>query len=75
MAGVDPAALVEVINDAQAEGLAVQVALYNVPAPVERDVAEICAAIDSIGDVGAALRGHARDPTRPPTRATAGDVV
>ncbi|WP_197287946.1 zinc ribbon domain-containing protein [Nocardia sp. NRRL S-836] len=58
MAGVDPAALVEAINDAQAERLAARAALDNIPAPVERDIAEIYAAIDSIGDVGAALRGH-----------------
>ncbi|MGW6928472.1 recombinase family protein [Lentzea sp. NPDC054927] len=62
MAGVDPAALVEAINEAQAERLASRAALDNVPAPVEVDVAEIYAAIDLIGDVSAALRGHA--PTR-----------
>jgi hypothetical protein len=60
--GVDPTALVEAINEAQAERLASRAALDNLPAPVEVDVAEIYAAIDSIGDVSAALRGHA--PTR-----------
>ncbi|MET8760656.1 hypothetical protein [Lentzea sp. NPDC004782] len=60
MAGVDPAALVEAINEAQAERLASRAALDNVPALVEVDVAEIYAAIDSIGDVSAALRGSAQ---------------
>jgi len=46
MADVDPAALVEAINEAQAERLASRAALDNVPAPVEVDVAEIYAAID-----------------------------
>lgn len=59
MAGVDPAALVEAINEAQAERLASRAALDDVPAPVKVDVAEIYAAIDLIGDVSAALGGSA----------------
>lgn len=54
-AGVDPSALVEVINQAQAERAAAEAELANVPASTMITDAEIHAMIDSLGDVGAAL--------------------
>ncbi|GAA2806838.1 recombinase family protein [Saccharopolyspora taberi] len=54
-AGVDPAALTEAINEAQAERAAAQAELNNAPAPNALTDAEIYAMIDSLGDVGAAL--------------------
>lgn len=54
-AGVDPAALVEVINPAQAERAAAQAELTNVPADNTLTAAEVYAMIDYLGDVGAAL--------------------
>ncbi|MFI6025087.1 recombinase family protein [Amycolatopsis magusensis] len=54
-AGVDPAAVVEAINAAQAEREAAKAELHNLP---KRDVigrAEVHAMIDSLGDVPAAL--------------------
>jgi DNA invertase Pin-like site-specific DNA recombinase len=54
-AGVDPAALVEAINEAQAQRTAAQAELEGAPAPNELTDAEVYAMIDSLGDVGAAL--------------------
>ena len=54
-AGVDPAALVEPINEAQAQRTALRAELDNSPMPSLRSDAEIYAMIDSLGDVGAAL--------------------
>ncbi|EWC59255.1 Site-specific recombinase [Actinokineospora spheciospongiae] len=54
-AGVDPAALVEPINQAQADRVAAQVEMDNQPAVGELDRAEVYAMIDSLGDVGATL--------------------
>jgi hypothetical protein len=54
-AGVDPSALVEVINQAQAERVAAETELANQPATAMITDAEIHAMIDSLGDVGAAL--------------------
>ncbi len=54
-AGVDPAALVEAINEAQAQRAAARAELEGAPAPNELTDAEVYAMIDSLGDVGAAL--------------------
>lgn len=56
-AGVDPAALVEAINDAQAQYDATRAELAGTPAPDALSAAEVHAMIDSLGDVGAALSG------------------
>lgn len=60
-AGVDPSALVEVINQAQAERAAAEAELANLPATAMITDAEIHAMIDSLGDVGAALNGAKPD--------------
>lgn len=54
-AGVDPTALVEVINAAQAERIAAQAEINNTPAPDLMDAAEVYARIDMLGNVGAKL--------------------
>ena len=54
-ADVDPTALVEVINAAQAEWAAAQAEVDHAPAPDLMDAAEVYARIDSIGDVPAKL--------------------
>jgi hypothetical protein len=54
-AGVDPGALVEAINAAQAERTAAQAEINNTPAPVLMDAAEVYARIDMLGDVPAKL--------------------
>jgi hypothetical protein len=54
-AGVDPVALVEVINAAQAERAAAQAEIEHAPAPDLMDAAEVYARIDSVGDVTAKL--------------------
>jgi hypothetical protein len=56
-AGVDPVALVESINDAQAQRTALRAELASAPMPSLRSDGEIYAMIDSLGDVGAALNG------------------
>ena len=56
-AGVDPAALVESINEAQAQRTALRAELVNAPMPSLRSDAEVYAMIDSLGDVGGALSG------------------
>jgi Recombinase zinc beta ribbon domain len=56
-AGVDPAALVEVINAAQAEREAARATLATVGRTDALTDAEVYAMIDSLGDIGAALRG------------------
>ncbi|MER7010346.1 recombinase family protein [Saccharopolyspora sp. NPDC000359] len=55
-AGADPAALVEAINEAQAERAAAQAELDNAPDPRALGEAEVYAMIDSLGDVGEALK-------------------
>ena len=55
-AGVDPAALVEVINAAQAEREAAHAAVERVGSVQALSKAEVYAMIDSLGDVGAALK-------------------
>lgn len=53
--GVDPEALVEAINQAQAERAAARAELNGTPTPSALTEAEAYAMIDSLGDVGAAL--------------------
>ncbi|WP_110081286.1 hypothetical protein [Actinokineospora spheciospongiae] len=53
--GVDPAALVEPINQAQTDRVAAQVEMDNQPATGDLDRAEVYAMIDSLGDVGTTL--------------------
>jgi hypothetical protein len=52
---VDPVALVQGINEAQAERAPAQAELQNTSVPEALSDAEIRAMIDSLGDVGAAL--------------------
>jgi integrase len=54
-AGVDPGALVEAINAAQAERAAAHAEINNTPAPELMDAAEVYARIDMLGDVPAKL--------------------
>jgi DNA invertase Pin-like site-specific DNA recombinase len=54
-AGVDPAAVVDAINEAQAERATARAELDNAPAPRQLPDGDIYARIDSLGDVGAAL--------------------
>ncbi|MFI9387610.1 hypothetical protein [Kutzneria sp. NPDC052558] len=54
-AGVDPAALLEAINEAQAERAAARAELDNAPTPDALADADVFAMIDSLGDVGAVL--------------------
>ncbi|MCE7003260.1 recombinase family protein [Kibdelosporangium philippinense] len=56
-AGVDPAALVEVINQAQAERAAARAELDNAPTEGELTDAEVYAMLDSMGDVASVLTG------------------
>ncbi|MGH3935787.1 MAG: recombinase family protein, partial [Pseudonocardiaceae bacterium] len=57
-AGVDPAALVDAINEAQAARAAARAELENAPAaPNTLSPAEAYAMVDALGDVGAALSG------------------
>lgn len=60
-AGVDPAALVESINEAQAERKAAEAELDAVPTTNIITEAEIHARIDSLGDMGEALNGAKPD--------------
>jgi hypothetical protein len=53
--GVDPAALVDVINEAQALRAAARAELDGTPAPNLLTDAEVYTMIDSLGDVAAAL--------------------
>ncbi|WP_093420201.1 recombinase family protein [Saccharopolyspora flava] len=54
-AGVDPVALVESVNEAQAEREAAQAELANAPKPDALTDADLHAVLDSLGDVGRAL--------------------
>ncbi|MPZ65435.1 MAG: hypothetical protein GEU83_07905 [Pseudonocardiaceae bacterium] len=54
-AGVDPAAVVEAINEAQAQCAAARAEIDGTPAPNTLAEAEVYAMIDSLGDVGAVL--------------------
>jgi hypothetical protein len=55
-AGVDPAALVESINEAQAQRAAARAELDGAPVPNVLEPAEVYAMIDSLGDVGRELK-------------------
>ncbi|MFC5288508.1 recombinase family protein [Actinokineospora guangxiensis] len=55
-AGVDPSALVEVINQAQAECETARAEIGNFPTSGSLDQAEVYAMIDALGDVGAVLK-------------------
>jgi hypothetical protein len=61
-AGVDPAAVVEAINAAQAERAAARVELEHRPATATFGRAEVYAMLDSLGDVSRAL--NSRRPER-----------
>ncbi|MCA1676357.1 MAG: recombinase family protein, partial [Actinobacteria bacterium] len=56
-AGVDPAALVDAINEAQAARAAARAELDNTPAPNTLSAAEVYVMVDALGDVGEALSG------------------
>ncbi|CCH33022.1 recombinase family protein [Actinosynnema sp. NPDC047251] len=56
IAGIDPMALVEPMNEAQAVRAAAKAELEGTPPPDTLTAAEVHAMIDSLGDVGAALR-------------------
>ena len=60
-AGVDPAALVESMNQAQVERAAARAELDNAPEPTALTDSEVYAMIDSLGDVG---RSIGRGPER-----------
>jgi hypothetical protein len=60
-AGIDPAALVEAINEAQAQRAAARAELDNAPAPNTLRDAEVYAMIDSLGNVGEALANPKRE--------------
>ena len=60
-AGVDPAALVESMNQTQAERTAARAELDSAPEPTALTDAEVYAMIDSLGNVGAALSGSDPD--------------
>lgn len=60
-AGIDPTALVEAINTAQAERAAAQAEINNTPAPNLMEAAEVYARIDSFGDVPATLNRGSRE--------------
>jgi hypothetical protein len=55
-AGIDPNAMVDAINEAQAQRAAAQAELDGAPAPTAITDAEVYAMIDALGDVGAALK-------------------
>jgi hypothetical protein len=59
--GVDPVALVDVINEAQRERTAARAELEGAPAPNLLTDAEVYTMADSLGDVGAALSGAKPD--------------
>ncbi|WP_236004783.1 zinc ribbon domain-containing protein [Amycolatopsis pittospori] len=61
-AGVDPAALVDAMNLAQAERQAAREELENLPESATIDAAEVYAMLDSLGDVERAL--NSRNPDR-----------
>ena len=61
-AGIDPTALVDAVNQAQAVRAAARAELDNTPAPDLLGNAEVYAMVDSLGDVGKAL--HQARPDR-----------
>ncbi|MFF5988361.1 hypothetical protein [Prauserella flavalba] len=61
-AGVDPTALVEVINEAQAERAAARAALESLPDAPSVTRADVYAMIDSLGDVRSAITENKPTP-------------
>ena len=61
VAGIDPAAVKEPINGAQAQREAARVALAAAPPSGRLDVAEVYAMIDALGDVGEAIKNARPD--------------
>ncbi|WP_433279552.1 recombinase zinc beta ribbon domain-containing protein [Pseudonocardia xinjiangensis] len=59
--GIDPAALVDAINEAQAQRVAARAELDGTPAPNMLTDAEVYAMVDSLGGVGAALSDARED--------------
>lgn len=55
-AGIDPIAVIDAINEAQAQRAAARAELEGAPAPTLVTDAEVYAMVDSLGDVGAALK-------------------
>jgi len=55
-AGIDPTAIVDAVNDAQAQRLAARAELDGLPAASRVTRAELFARLDSMGDVGAVLK-------------------
>jgi hypothetical protein len=60
-AGVDPAALVEPMNHAQAERQAAKEELQHLPEAQTVDVANVYAMLDSLGDVARHLNSRSPD--------------
>jgi hypothetical protein len=54
-AGIDPAAVVDAVNTAQAERAAARAELDGMPAPGAVTAAEVYAMVDASGDIGATL--------------------
>jgi DNA invertase Pin-like site-specific DNA recombinase len=54
-AGIDPAAVVDAINQAQAQRAAAQNELDSASAPASLDTADVRAMVDALGDIGEAL--------------------
>jgi hypothetical protein len=67
-AGVEPAALVEAINDAQAQRAAARTELERAPERTTADVAEVYARIDSLSDRGRALNSASPEKLQDSTR-------
>jgi hypothetical protein len=69
VAGIDPAAVKEPMNAAQAQREAARVALAAEPPSGRLDVAEVYAMIGALGDVGEAIKNARPDS---PTKALQG---
>jgi DNA invertase Pin-like site-specific DNA recombinase len=60
-AGIDPTAIVEAVNEAQAQRAAAEAELANTPEASRIGRAEVYALIDSLGDIGTKLRRGSPD--------------
>jgi hypothetical protein len=60
-AGIDPTAIVDAVNETQAQRVAAKAELEGLPSPGLITRAEVYARIDSLGDVGVALRRASPD--------------
>lgn len=60
-AGIDPAAIVDAVNEAQAQRAAAEAELANTPEASRIGRAEVYAMIDSLGDIGSKLRRGSPD--------------